>query len=150
MAVIDAAEERFVEQGYATTSIAEIARVAGVSPETVYAIFGTKRELLRVAVFAAATGMVEGGMVVSPELLARVRAEPDARRRLEIMGEATSQTMLRSGPLEAVVRRPRPAIPRSRRWRPSRTRRSSVTCGGSSGCSPMPGRCGCPSATPPT
>jgi AcrR family transcriptional regulator len=103
-AVIEAAETRFVEQGYAATSIAEIARVAGVSPETVYATFGSKRELLRAAVVAAATGTVEGGMVVGPELLERVRAEPDARRRLELMGEATSPTMLRVGPLDEVVR----------------------------------------------
>ena len=103
-AVIDAAGTRFAEQGYAATSIAEVARTAGVSPETVYGTFGSKRELLRAVVHAAATGMVEGGMVVGPELLERVRAEPDARRRLELMGEATSQTMLRVGPLDEVVR----------------------------------------------
>jgi AcrR family transcriptional regulator len=103
-AVIDAAGTRFVEQGYAATSIAEIARTAGVSPETVYATFGSKRELLRAVVHAAATGMVEGGMVVGPELLERVRAEPDARRRLELMGEATSEAMRRVGPLDEVVR----------------------------------------------
>jgi len=103
-AVIDAAQERFVEQGYAATSIAEIARAAGVSAETVYTTFGSKRELLRAVVLAAATGMIEGGMVVGPELLERVRAEPDARRRLELMGEATSRTMLRVGPLDEVVR----------------------------------------------
>ena len=103
-AVIEAACELFVEQGYATTSITQIARAAGVSPETVYTSFGSKREVLRAAVEAAATGVAEGGAVVGPELLERVRAEPDARRRLEIMGEATSETMLRVGPLDEVVR----------------------------------------------
>jgi AcrR family transcriptional regulator len=103
-AVIEAAEERFVEQGYATTSIAEIARAAGVSPETVYTTFGSKRELLRAVVLAAATAVVEGEVVVGPELLERVRAEPDARRRLELMGEATSELMRRVGPLDEVVR----------------------------------------------
>ena len=48
-AVIEAAADRFVDQGYAATSIAEIARAAGVSPETVYGTFGTKREVLRAA-----------------------------------------------------------------------------------------------------
>jgi len=70
----------------------------------VYTTFGTKRELLRAVVLAAATGVVDGGTVVGPELLERVRAEPDARRRLELMGEGTSQTMLRVGPLDEVVR----------------------------------------------
>ena len=103
-AVIDAATERFVEHGYAATSIAAVARTAGVSPETVYTTFGSKRELLRAAVMAAATGVDEGGLVVGPDLLERVRAEPDARQRLELMGEATSGTVQRVGPLDEVVR----------------------------------------------
>ena len=103
-AVVDAAWDLFVEQGYAATSIAEIARTAGVSPETVYATFGTKREVLRVVVETASTGVAEGGAVVDAELLERVRAEPDARVRLEVMGEATYDSLVRVGPLDEVVR----------------------------------------------
>ena len=91
-AVIDAARDPFVEQGYAATSIAEIARTAGVSPETVYATFGTKRELLRAVVDAAATGVAEGGAVVDAELLERVRAEPDARRPARDDGRSRATT----------------------------------------------------------
>ena len=39
--VIGAAEACFVDRGYATTTIVGIAEAADVSPETVYAIFGT-------------------------------------------------------------------------------------------------------------
>jgi len=103
-AVVEAASARFVAQGYAATSIAEIARAAGVSPETVYANFGNKREILRAAVETASTGVAEGGAVVGPELIERVRAEPDARRRLDLMAEATRGALLRAGSLDEVVR----------------------------------------------
>src|SRR5215207_7416337 len=103
-AVVVAAAQLFVELGYSGTSISEIARVADVSPETVYAVFGTKRELLRAVVHTAATGVAEGGAVVDADLLERVRAEPDARRRLELMGEATFDSLVRVGPLDEVVR----------------------------------------------
>lgn len=103
-AVVGAAWQLFVELGYAGTSITEIARAADVSPETVYAVFGTKREVLRAVMHTAATGLAEGGAVVDADLLQRVRAEPDARARLEVMGEATYDTLVRVGPLDEVVR----------------------------------------------
>jgi AcrR family transcriptional regulator len=45
-AVLDAAERLFLDGGYAATSIASIARRAGVSPETIYKTFGSKPALL--------------------------------------------------------------------------------------------------------
>lgn len=44
--IADAARRLFAEQGYSTTSLAEVARAAGVAPRTVYTVFGTKREIL--------------------------------------------------------------------------------------------------------
>ena len=102
--MIDAATRLFVEHGYAGTSIAKIAVEAEVSPETVYAVFGTKRELLNAVVQAAATGVAEGGAVVGADLVDRVRAEPDPRRRFDMMAEATRDTLRRVGPLDEVVR----------------------------------------------
>lgn len=40
--ILQAARTRFAEQGYAVTTIAQIARDAEVSPQTVYAAFATK------------------------------------------------------------------------------------------------------------
>jgi AcrR family transcriptional regulator len=45
-AVLDAAERLFLDVGYAATSIASIARRAGVSPETIYKTFSSKPRLL--------------------------------------------------------------------------------------------------------
>lgn len=44
--VAAAALDLFEEHGYAATSIAGIARAAGVAPETIYAAFGSKRRIL--------------------------------------------------------------------------------------------------------
>ena len=45
--ILDAALELFVAKGYAATTIQAIAEQAGVAPQTVYAVFGNKPELLR-------------------------------------------------------------------------------------------------------
>lgn len=62
--VLDAALDTFLEGGYSGTSVAAIAKAAEVSPETIYATFGTKR------------GIVAG-------LLERVDAEQRPRRAAE-------------------------------------------------------------------
>jgi AcrR family transcriptional regulator len=45
-AIVDVAEEKFLEQGYPATTIAEIAAGAGVSAETIYKSFGGKPGLV--------------------------------------------------------------------------------------------------------
>ena len=45
--IVDAARGLFVEQGYARTTIADIARAADVAPQTVYWAFGSKAGLVR-------------------------------------------------------------------------------------------------------
>ena len=53
--IVEAAAKLFVEQGYAATTITQIARESGVAVQTIYNSVGSKRELLsRVLDFAAA------------------------------------------------------------------------------------------------
>src|SRR5680860_1686828 len=54
--VLDAAAGLFEERGYEGTSIAVIAETSHVSPETVYARFGTKRAVLGELVRRAVRG----------------------------------------------------------------------------------------------
>src|SRR6476620_3704523 len=79
-AIVTAAAQCFTERGFGGTTISEVAKAADVSPESVYAIFGNKRELLRAAVETAAAGDDSGAGVVRESWLERVRAEPDQRR----------------------------------------------------------------------
>jgi AcrR family transcriptional regulator len=44
--IADAARELFSQRGYAGATIEAIAQEAGVAPETVYSVFGSKRKLL--------------------------------------------------------------------------------------------------------
>jgi AcrR family transcriptional regulator len=101
-AIIDAAAEAFVGSGYAATSISAIAARADVSPESIYVIFQNKRELLRQVIEAVAAG--DRSAVVEDSWLAQVRAEPDQRRRLTLMGEATRDVIRRVAPLDEVLR----------------------------------------------
>jgi AcrR family transcriptional regulator len=103
-AILDAASRLFVERGYAATSVAAIAEAADVSPETVYAIFHNKREVLGGVVDVVATNGGATTGVVADEWLERVRAEPDQRRRFAIMTEATRDLLRRAAPIDEVVR----------------------------------------------
>jgi AcrR family transcriptional regulator len=57
--VLAAATARFTAQGYAATTIAQVAADAGVSSQTVFAQFGTKAKLLGEAVETAIVGDLE-------------------------------------------------------------------------------------------
>jgi AcrR family transcriptional regulator len=57
--VLAAAAELFEESGWAGTTVAAIARQAGVAVETVYSNFGSKKELLRKIVDVAVVGDTE-------------------------------------------------------------------------------------------
>jgi AcrR family transcriptional regulator len=100
--IVTAATAAFVETGYVGTTVAEIARRADVSPESIYLIFTNKRELFRAVLEAAAAGDREA--VVDESWLAEVRSEPDARRRLEMMAEATRDVLRRVAALDEVAR----------------------------------------------
>src|ERR1700742_2797852 len=84
-AIVDAATGAFVENGYAASTIVQIAARADVSPETVYAAFGTKRDILRAVVESASAGAPSTDAWRSGGWLAQVEAEPGQRRRLELI-----------------------------------------------------------------
>ena len=54
--ILDAAERRFLNDGYASTTIAAIAREAGVSVETIYKAFGGKAGMVRALYERGLTG----------------------------------------------------------------------------------------------
>jgi AcrR family transcriptional regulator len=77
-----AARGVFAEQGYAVASIESIATRAGVATRTVYAAFGTKKNILG----AVCALWLEEAQVV--ETFSRGIEEPDPRKRLEVIPEA--------------------------------------------------------------
>ena len=66
--IVDAARDLFMRQGYARTTIADIARAGDVAPQTVYWAFGSKAGLVREirdAWFASARTSERFGQVVA-------------------------------------------------------------------------------------
>jgi AcrR family transcriptional regulator len=81
--IAKAARVLFTEHGYAVTSIEAVAEEAGVSPRTVYAIFGTKKAILAAI---CEEWLMEAGVM---EAIAMGMAEPDLRRRLDLLAHTS-------------------------------------------------------------
>jgi AcrR family transcriptional regulator len=102
-AVLRAAHDLFVEQGYGATTIADVARTAGVSPETIYATFKNKATLLH-RVWDVTVGGDDEEVVFHerPEIQA-VRAEPDLAKRFMMHARMSTATARRMTPFRLAV-----------------------------------------------
>jgi AcrR family transcriptional regulator len=101
--VIRAAHDLFVHQGYGRTTIADIARAAGVSPETIYATFKNKATLLH-RVWDVTIGGDDEDVVFHerPEIM-RMRAEPNLARRFTMHARMATATARRMVPFVLAV-----------------------------------------------
>ncbi len=102
-AVLRAAHDLFIGQGYARTTIAQIAEAAGVSVETIYAAFRNKATLLH-RVWDVTVGGDDDEVVFHerPEALA-IRAEADLTRRLPLQAVFSTKTARRIAPFQLMV-----------------------------------------------
>jgi AcrR family transcriptional regulator len=103
-AILDAARRLFISQGYAPTTIAQIAREAGVAVDTVYAAAGTKPVLFRLLLETAISGTDEAVPAEERDYVQAIRAEPTARRKIEIYAAAVRAVSERRAPLHLVLR----------------------------------------------
>ena len=103
-AVLDVARRSFLEDGYAATTVGAIAAEAGVSVETVYKAFGNKAGLLKAMFDVAIVGDDEPVPLQERDMVARIGAEPDGRKKLRIYGAAYAQRAERAVPVQLVVR----------------------------------------------
>jgi AcrR family transcriptional regulator len=97
-AIIAAARQRFLDEGFAATTIASIAADAGASPDTIYKSFGGKAGLLR----ALCEDALRGGADPLPAERrsdAVQAAETDPRRMLRGLGALTTEVAPRIAPL---------------------------------------------------
>src|SRR5690242_16155624 len=81
--IVDSARDLFLEQGYATTTIDAISARAGVAVSTVYAIFRSKRGILK--------AIREAWHLESRQrdIYDQARQETDPHRRLDLAAHAT-------------------------------------------------------------
>src|ERR1700749_1960563 len=83
-AVLDAANDLFIAQGYTATTIDEIAARAGVSKPTVFAAAGSKQAILKQLRDMALAGDDEPVPVAQRPWYREALAEPDPRRALRL------------------------------------------------------------------
>ncbi len=100
--VLDAAERLFKERGYVGTSVAAVAAAAGVSAETVYGHFGSKRVLLG-ELFRRAVRGADPAPVPEQEVPRRLAAVTDPEEQLRLFAADITPRLERGAPLIAVL-----------------------------------------------
>src|SRR6478752_2109719 len=102
--IISAAYRLFCDNGYAGTTMADVANAAGVAVQTVYFTFHTKTELLAGAYEYAVLGAENPLPPQEQPWLRAAVGEPDFDRALRSIATGSAEITARATPLESVVR----------------------------------------------
>jgi AcrR family transcriptional regulator len=119
--ILECAVARFADQGFRQTSVAQVARDAGLTPPAVHAHFGSKEALFRAAfdldvanmldvirarlASGALTGAVDistRGLTLIPDLVAAIEDHPLVRRVFQGLEPDRTPDLLRSPAVVAV------------------------------------------------
>ncbi|MDP9986392.1 TetR/AcrR family transcriptional regulator [Arthrobacter sp. FW306-05-C] len=103
-AVLAAARELFVGEGYRSTTVAGIARRAGVAVDTVYAAIGRKPDLLREVVETAISGTGHAVPAESRDYVIRLREAERAADKISIYAHALAAIQPRLAPVYVALR----------------------------------------------
>ena len=103
--IVESAARLFVDRGYVATTIEAVADLAGVAAQTVYYVFGTKRNLLGAVLDASIAGDVEPVAVLERPWVDTLEAEQDPAAAVRHLVEATAAIVARTSPIYEVVRR---------------------------------------------
>lgn len=103
-AILETARAQFLERGYTATTVGDIASAVGVSVETVYKAFANKAGLLKAMFDVAIVGDDAPIPFQQREMVARIRAEPDGRKKLEIYGNDYAERAERAVPVQLLAR----------------------------------------------
>lgn len=102
--ILDAARKLFVERGYSIATIDAIAKEAGVSPETIYAGFGSKQGLLRKLVQISLTGDDAPVQLMERPFIKDAAQETDQRHLITKFAKDIYQIMTRMSPIFTLLR----------------------------------------------
>ena len=103
-AILEAAQALFERDGYAATTIAAVAREAGVATKTVYLAFETKSGLLRALWHLLLRGDEDDIPIGERAWYRAMLDEPDPARRLAIGARGARTVKERAGGLLRVIR----------------------------------------------
>lgn len=102
--ILDAARASFLERGFSATTIAAVAKQAGVAPETVYAAYRSKAGLLEGVVLGAVHRDGQTEDVLERRWVVELLALPDLPARLAAFARHTAATVKLTSPMYAVIR----------------------------------------------
>ena len=102
-AILDAARELFIRQGYVATTIEQIAERAGVSRPTVFAAAGNKRAILKRLHDIALAGDDQPLPVAERSWYREALREPDPRRSLRLYARNVARVQERYADLHEVL-----------------------------------------------
>ena len=91
-AILDAAARLFVDPGYAATRLTTVAAEAGVAVQTLYAVFGSKRNLLSELVDVTIAGDDQPVALPDRAFVTEIRSLPGARARLARFAQHLTET----------------------------------------------------------
>ncbi|MGO4234765.1 TetR/AcrR family transcriptional regulator [Pseudarthrobacter sp. YAF2] len=103
-AVLSAARDLFVGEGYRAATVAAIARRAGVAVDTIYATIGRKPDLLRGVVEAAISGTGQAVPAERRDYVIRVREATGAAEKISLYAQALAQIQPRLAPVYEALR----------------------------------------------
>src|SRR6266511_4044658 len=127
--IIDQARELFLRQGYAATTLDQIAAQARVAVQTVYFHFGNKATVLKEIVDVLAVGDDEPIPMLDRGWVQQVRDEPDGRRALAIWLSNSRTIFTRVAPIMKIVRDAAGADPEmAAQWQTNQQQRLTAHC----------------------
>lgn len=102
--IVDAATVLFLRDGFVTTTMAMIAKEAGVAVQTLYLSFGSKTAILQAAFDQALRGNPDEIDILQQDWFAQTLAETDGRAALRLFCEESAKVMGRATPIFEVMR----------------------------------------------
>ena len=102
-AILSAAEELFIDPGFAATPLTAIAGHAGVAIQTVYKVFGSKKALLSALIDTAIAGDDEPVSLERRQFVADITALSDARDKLARYAKHLAETHAREARIMVAV-----------------------------------------------
>lgn len=102
--ICEAAKALFLDQGYASTTITDIARIAGVAQQTVYFVFGSKAGVLASVMDTEIVGDPEEVPLLDRPSVRRAAQLRDPARRLQRLLAVACDVTSRLAPLYEIVR----------------------------------------------
>jgi TetR/AcrR family transcriptional regulator of autoinduction and epiphytic fitness len=102
-AIGQAALQLFIQRGYQGATLDAIAAAAAVAPETIYATFGSKREILHYLMDTSIGGDEQPLQLIDRPEQQAVLQETDARRLLAGFSEGIGRILERAAPVFAIL-----------------------------------------------